>query len=710
MHVSAPFPSRLLLCAALLTVPTGSGHAQAAGSDYTASMPPVEKVKAQLQGTDATDTAARQVAVFEYLQVYIQRIKSNRDYKGPYSPAETKLLTDYAKAQYDMTESFKKSHTPAEVATFNQLEGKYSMNNALGWIKQLEGSQAADTYAGTEASLAASQKAFNEKIQQQMKQEQGGSSGSIAGDAVLDPMGIFAKAEANRVNDPELRRCLELGDSLNACQGEGALLGMASILMPFGGKADANEPPPLAGVVLVGYYHSRTDLPEIGLVDGDAVIHKCGTLVEDSHSYTLRKSGATTQIVLDNEPDPIVLTLRSDGSLSGPGSVQVKGRIITGYTTTTSQVMVNGASAASQGYYCNGPCSSSTSTPNYGPSMQRCTISQLAAQPAPPPPPKQTGLMGAVSDMFGANDPVATIYGFRLTGTYASSTGMKLEFDNRNATLDCGQAHVNVPYTVDNAATGFIVHIQNGGGAFLLAVAPDNTLRGSGSTSVIGKLVSAINGDNVSFTPHSETCNVGTFAARSKRNTMLASNGPMPSLATGYSTSAPVAAVPPPAPVSPAPNAVLAAPAGIAATAAFTGTRAPFRVLLSSTFSGTNPLAGQSIFVMREPVAQVLSAAGVPVRADATAAQAVKAFQDLCRSPQGCTTALSALRSHYITGAKMDAAGNATLSATATTGTYYFLAVTAPGPAGVLVWDIASNLAAGDNKVAFSETNAQRVQ
>jgi hypothetical protein len=122
MHVSAPFPSRLLFCAALLAVPTGSGLAQATGSDYTASMPSVEKVKAQLQGTDgtdATDTAARQVAVFEYLQVYIHRIKSNRDYKGPYSPAETKLLTDYAKAQFDMTESFKESHTPAELATFN---------------------------------------------------------------------------------------------------------------------------------------------------------------------------------------------------------------------------------------------------------------------------------------------------------------------------------------------------------------------------------------------------------------------------------------------------------------------------------------------------------------------------------------------------------------------------------------------------------------
>ena len=58
---------------------------------------------------------------------------------------------------------------------------------------------------------------------------------------------------------------------------------------------------------------------------------------------------------------------------------------------------------------------------------------------------------------------------------------------------------------------------QNAGGAFLLGVAPDNTLRGSGSTSVNGKLVSSIRGDNVSFIPHSESCNVGTLGAGSKR-------------------------------------------------------------------------------------------------------------------------------------------------------------------------------------------------
>ena len=54
---------------------------------------------------------------------------------------------------------------------FQQLEGKYEIMNALGWIKQLEGQQAADTYRGTESSLAQSYKQHEDQLQQQMKQD-----------------------------------------------------------------------------------------------------------------------------------------------------------------------------------------------------------------------------------------------------------------------------------------------------------------------------------------------------------------------------------------------------------------------------------------------------------------------------------------------------------------------------------------------------------
>jgi len=692
----------LLICAAALGVSGAPAIAQTTpASDYTKDLPSVQRIEAELKGPDATDTAARQVAILEYLQVYIQRIKLNRDYRGPYSPGEQKLMADYAKAQYDLTQAFTKSHTPDEVKRFNTLEGQYSLNNALNWIKQMEGQQAADTYRGTESSLAQTYKQHEDQMQKQMAPQ----SGSLANDPVLDPMGIFAKAEQQTENDPEVRRCLELGGTVDECEstGSNSAIGMIASLLTLGGD-DSKAPPPLSGVVLVGMYHSRTELPEVALNgDGSATLMKCGTLVDGTRKYKLRKSGAATQIVVDNEPNPIVLNLQPDGSLSGPGNIPVKGSIISGYhnvtTCTTGSINAN--------------CST-TSTPIYAPSLQRCTVGQMAPQPPPPPPPKPTGLMALAADMFGA--PVAPVYGFRMVGPYASSNGMKLAFDNLFVTLDCGEAHINAPYTVENSPSGFIVHVQNGGGAFLLGVAGDNTLRGSGSTTVAGKLVSSLHGQNVSFTPHSESCNVGSFAPRGAQNTMVASNAPAPTM-TSYSNGGASAAPASSAPVSSAPapsagagsTALATSLAGAGISAAPTGTRAQFKVMLSSNFTGTNPLAGQAVFVSRKPMDQILRELGVSVPAKATPGQAMKALQTQCHSAQGCNSVIQGMPKYYVTTTKLDGSGKATLSATAATGSYYFFAIV-PDSGGSLVWDIPAELVAGDNAVAFNQANAERLQ
>src|SRR4051812_36018558 len=55
--------------------------AQAPSSDYTNDLPSIERVKAEIKGSDPTDSLARQVAVFTYLLAYIDRIKGNRDYR-----------------------------------------------------------------------------------------------------------------------------------------------------------------------------------------------------------------------------------------------------------------------------------------------------------------------------------------------------------------------------------------------------------------------------------------------------------------------------------------------------------------------------------------------------------------------------------------------------------------------------------------------------
>lgn len=110
-----------------------------------------------------------------------------------------------------------------------------------------------------------------------------------------------------------------------------------------------------------------------------------------------------------------------------------------------------------------------------------------------------------------------------MVGKYVSpATGMTLEFENGSVIIDCRRAHIRAGYQVDNTPSGFVVRVQNGGGSFALAVAPDNSLRGQGQTTINGRLVTAIQGDNVRFQPVSETCPVGVLTPNAKRNTMIA--------------------------------------------------------------------------------------------------------------------------------------------------------------------------------------------
>lgn len=495
LRTTAPFLRfRLGILPLVLWLASGIAVCQAVPANYTDDLPSVAKVEQQIQGTDPTDTLERQVAVFEYLQTYIQRIKETRDYRGPYTPAESQLLTDYAKAQYDLQQSYNKNHTQQEIAAFGLKEGQYSLNNALNWIKQLEGNRAAVAYTNTESELAAAQQRNNARIQKGLNQGQsGGGGGGLFGGS---PGASGGNSAGSLTADQ--KRCLELGDTYDTCIGPmngmvGAIAGLLTAVLPTSAPAG---PPPLNGVVLVGLYHSRMDLPEITLQDNDAaILSKCGTLADKATSYAIRKSRGATQIVVSNEPDPIVLTLQSDGSLAGPGTIQVKGQIIVGYNNSYS--CVRG--------YCN-----TTSNPVYQAKMDSCTVRQLAPQPLPAS--KGTSALPAPKN------------GFWIAGDYAGSSGMQLSFANQFVTLDCGQAHVKAPYTVTNMAAQFVVQIQNKGGPFQLTVAADNTLRGSGSTAVDGRLVSAVNGSNVTFTPHSETCPIGSFSPKGTQNTMAANS------------------------------------------------------------------------------------------------------------------------------------------------------------------------------------------
>jgi hypothetical protein len=480
--------------------------ASAGGGDYTADLPSVQRVESAIEGKDATDTLERQIAAFQGLSQYIDTVKGARSVRGPYTDSEAKLRAAYQGAANQIAQSYAKSHTPAQAADFNRAAAKYIFDQGLyNDYHRLIGPQAAAANQGAQAKLDATAEQARTHTEQMMnpKARTGAVATSASSRGGNDLDQFFAQKQAQIENDPQVRRCLELGGGVDECEGTD-VTGMAATAENLVSKlvgVDPNAGRPTSGVLLVGQYHSRTELPEVLLTwDGKAVLQKCGTLVDAPHAYSLRKSSAATQVAIANEPSAIVLTVAPNGALNGPGSISVKGQVITGYRNQSS------CPAGTPAANCK-----TISTPVYAPSMQRCALSQLAPQPAPPPAASN---LSGLEKAFGLTDraPTATVYGLRMVGNYVSNNGMKLAFSNGFVTVDCGKAHVNAPYTVESTPSGFAVHVQNAGGPFNLTVAQDNTLHGTGSVTVNGKLVSSFHDENVSFISHPETCSVGMLA------------------------------------------------------------------------------------------------------------------------------------------------------------------------------------------------------
>ena len=277
-----------------------------------------------------------------------------------------------------------------------------------------------------------------------------------------------------------------------------------------------------------------------------------------------------------------------------------------------------------------------------------------------------------------------------MVGKYTSSSGLILDFGGDKVTLDCGPAHVKQPYTVENAPNQFLIHVNNSGGPFTLAVAPDNSLRGSGATTVNGRLVSGMNGDNVTYKPSSQQCASPPSPPPpptppppspptpppSRRPTLLQRQRPstIPASISPASTSAPT-----PAPTSsPAP----------------TSTRAAMRVVISSDVSVRNQphggpahlhharAHGRSPPQARHPRPTQLH----PWQSHADAGHGLP--------PMDCGPVMNGLNRYYVTAAKLDSSGKATLSATAATGAYFLFALVRT-PNGSMIWDIPTNLRRG---------------
>jgi hypothetical protein len=679
MTHSASFSTCLrFLLAALFCLICTRAFAQA---DYTTDLPSVARVESEIQGSDPTDTLARQTAVFTYLQTYIDRAKYGRTVTGPYTQGEITMRAAYGAAAAQLSQDYAKSHTAAEVSAFSQLQGRYELDETFNdaWQKQLIGPQATAAYNGAVSSMAAGEAAHVAQEQQQYQQDTAAqqTSGNVMSN---DPTSVAA------------RRCLELGGTTSACLGSSLLDGIVN-LFTGGAGLGALTGPGRAGVVLSGIYHTAGAATSLNFTGDTTGIGGCSDLQEVSSPYTISKSSAATQVILQSTPTPVTLSMRSDGSLTGPALVNITGQVITGYNTVTSTQMINGARTAPN--QCNGPCQTISQVPIYAAKTVRCSLASFAPPPPPPPPSASSsdssplgGLFGAIT---GAVGTVVSLPGLRMEGKYTSSSGLLLDFAGDAVTMDCGQAHVKAPCTVVNSPASFTVNVQNPGGPFTLTMSSNSTLGGSGSTTVNGRLVSGMNGDNVTFTPHSESCAVATFTPQS-----AASSSTVAAPAATVAAVTPAAAAPAP---KPAPAATVSPSAATAAG-----------VSVTSTFpTATNPLAGKPVTLMTDRFDSALRSVGAPIPPGTTPGHALQAWAYACNPPKDCTAAAKLMAKYYVGRGTFDSSGKVVLTAPVAPGSYYVFTSVA-GTKGVLVWDLPATLKAGDNTINLTATNAELVQ
>jgi hypothetical protein len=712
MHASLPgFPSSVfrrhtIVVVALLCFACACIHAQTPNNlTYTNDYPSVERVKAEIKGSDPTDTLARQVGVLTYLSTQIQRIKLNRDYRGPFTPDETRLMTAYTAAAYQMTQDYNKTHTSAEAQAFDRLQFNYSIDGAFrkDWTARLIGPQGQNAYKSAQADLAATQQRhYNQEMQtynDAQKQQQA---------TATNPAGLS--------NDPTAvatRRCLELGGSNIACMGKSfinGLIGMVGVNMDA--VMDSTRS---AGVVLSGLYKSSSGA-SMAFGEATASTTNCGDLTPVGYPYNIEKQGSSISVLLHNEPKPFTLTMRPDGGFTGPGLISVTGKIITGYDTVTKTQMIDGRAAMFD--ECNGPCQTTSRTPVYSPKTERCAVSSLAPPPKRKPQPAQpagadSGLMGMLTETLNTGEMTMNAEdGFRIVGKYSDGR-LLLDFTTTSVILDCDHAHIRSTYTVENAPSTFIVHIDNPAGPIALAVQPDNSLRGSGSTTINGRLVTGMQGDQVTFTPTRASCELATFQPQNGNTgtKVAAATEPPPPTTRAVSSASASPGPVSPGPVSPVPpSSTSAAPASSAsvapAPAALAGSA---RLLITTAFpTGANPLVGRNILLMKDSYENVLRKIGVPIPPGTTPGKAMKSFAIACRPPADCKAANAAMAPYFVGRATVDPTGKAIVAPQLPPGSY-FVSVAAPTTGAVLVWDVKVDLKPGENSVTLDPHNAESV-
>ena len=476
--------------------PASNGRSKSLNPSYLSEMPSVDQVLQGMKAGDSHETALRQIWAFYELIEVIKTLSGDREFsRNGFLPDETKIIGEYQVAQYKVSQEADKAfpnNKPSEDLTyhFSRWDPKFGFKGINIWqfFSESLQSQFTQIVAKDNARYAA------------MRAEQR----RIAAQGVSADPQVSNQASGSPFvrNDPgtlAARRCVELGGNALECVGKGFFSGLMDMV---GVDPKAVTGSQFTGVLMNGRYLGSGGLA-LDFGAGTLSLNGCGKLVPNGHAYTITKKPNQLLISVRSEPTPFVLAMGSDGRLSGPGPIDVNGQIITGYDRVWMQRYHNGIAVAGEGYW--------DSRPVYAAKTERCNIGSLAQ--APPPAPDTNPLTATITSAISTIIPQGPA-GLRMSGQYAGLGGLALEFGVDSVVMDCGAAHVKQAYSVENTANQLVVNVKNGGSPFMLALQPNGTLTGSGTSDIAGRVVTGSTENAFTYAAKNARCAIGTLAPK----------------------------------------------------------------------------------------------------------------------------------------------------------------------------------------------------
>ena len=492
---------------------------------YLAEFPNPYRVVQQMLVGKPQENMTRSIGAFYQLSEIIRVLAGSR----ALTPDEQKLLGDYSRVQAEMAEAATKKFPGQQFDPasnpyrFKPTDPRFGFEGIPVWTSYLT--------PGTQDAFARIVGGGNDQYAMAVYRQKRAATQKVDDDIRA------ADAEAHYAKDPgsvAARHCVESGRSETECLGEGLKVGAQDL---FGGNPLKGIVPDVpSGLRLTGVYSAGNFALQF---QQDTVIVGCGTLVQQPHPYTMQRSGTQISVTVPISPKPLLLSFR-DGKLLGPGPIDVAGRVVIGgavdhastsyqmqtqTTTTQRQIDAGDVNNYAMGevhqngmeYSVDQQTSSTNWTPTTqhhyevptAPKTERCNVATL------PPTGANASISGALTQVLGskASKSANTAPGLRLNGTYAAPGGLKIEFRDDSATLECGESFSSEAYAVHWQGNQLIVNFENSTGPLSLVLQPNGELIGSGDIEVAGRRAIQGASGGVDYLPRNARCSLGTLEA-----------------------------------------------------------------------------------------------------------------------------------------------------------------------------------------------------